>query len=187
MENKKPTAPWNESFCSSCARQCVARTRRTTSLSRSMPKVLAKCCTIFGLPNQGLRRLSSQMARISSGEGPLPPVPRGMASPTRRCTSKTIAFFMGKQLARHGSRRQGSRMAAAALLNYEFAMYRRNIDQSYAGWQVMFPTDVHFSSHRWPCNFADCSQPRRDGVFVTHTGSPVTGAGRCAVARYCKG
>ena len=36
-------------------------------------KVLAKCCAIFGQPKQGLRRLTSQMAWISSGEGPFAP------------------------------------------------------------------------------------------------------------------
>jgi hypothetical protein len=36
-----------------------------------------------------------------------------------------IAFFMDKQLAQHRTQEQGSRIAAAAHLNYEFAMYRR--------------------------------------------------------------
>jgi hypothetical protein len=48
-----------------------------------------------------------------------------VASLASRCTSNTIVFFMGKQLARHRTRGQGSRIAAAAPLNYEFAMYRR--------------------------------------------------------------
>src|ERR1035438_4310123 len=39
----------------------------------SIPKVLAPCCAIFGQPKRGLRRLSSQMAWISSGEGPFGP------------------------------------------------------------------------------------------------------------------
>jgi hypothetical protein len=37
------------------------------------PKGLARCCAIFGQPKRGLRRLSSQMARINSGEGPFGP------------------------------------------------------------------------------------------------------------------
>jgi putative transposase len=36
---------------------------------------------------------------------------------------------MGKQLARHSTRRQGSRIAAVAPLNYEFAMYKRWVKQ----------------------------------------------------------
>jgi hypothetical protein len=34
---------------------------------------------------------------------------------------------MDKQLAQHRTQEQGSRIAAAAHLNYEFAMYRRQI------------------------------------------------------------
>jgi hypothetical protein len=37
------------------------------------PKTLVQCCAIFGQPKRGLRRLSSQMARISSREGPRGP------------------------------------------------------------------------------------------------------------------
>ena len=43
------------------------------------------------------------------------------AGPASRCISNTIAFFMGQQLAQQGIRWQGSRIAAAAPLNYEFA------------------------------------------------------------------
>src|SRR5664279_2615944 len=62
------------------------------------------------------RRLSARTARV-------PPVPRRMASPASRCPNNTIAFFMGKQLARHWTRGQGSRIAAEGPLNYEFATH----------------------------------------------------------------
>jgi hypothetical protein len=54
----------------------------------------------------------------------VPPDPRRAASPASRCTSNTIAFFMGKQLERHWPQGQGRRIAAAEPPNYEFAMYR---------------------------------------------------------------
>jgi hypothetical protein len=41
---------------------------------------------------------------------------------------------MGKQLARHWSRGQESRIAAGAPLNYEFAMYRFNPDGKCPNW-----------------------------------------------------
>src|ERR1035437_2270148 len=50
---------------------------------------------------------------------------RRTASLANRCTITKIAFFMDKQLAQHRTQEQGSRIAAAAHLNYEFAMYRR--------------------------------------------------------------
>jgi hypothetical protein len=53
-----------------------------------------------------------------------------MASPASRCTSNTIAFFMGRQLARHWTRGQGSRIAVEVPLNYEFAMFRETKDQA---------------------------------------------------------
>src|SRR5664279_642787 len=62
------------------------------------------------------RILSARTARV-------PPVPRRMASPASRCPSNTIAFFIGKQLARYWIWRQGSRIAAEGPLNYEFAMH----------------------------------------------------------------
>src|SRR5664279_659746 len=64
------------------------------------------------------RIFSARTARI-------PPVPRRTASLASRCTIIRIAFFMDKQLAQHRTQEQGSRIAAAAHLNYEFAMYRR--------------------------------------------------------------
>src|ERR1035437_9765259 len=54
----------------------------------------------------------------------VPPVPRRTASLASRCTITKIALFMGKQLAQHRTQEQGSRIAAASHLNYEFAMYR---------------------------------------------------------------
>jgi hypothetical protein len=51
-----------------------------------------------------------------------------MASLASRCTSNTTAFFMGKQLARHWTRGQRSRIAVTAPLNYEFAMYRAKME-----------------------------------------------------------
>src|SRR5664280_439272 len=64
------------------------------------------------------RIFSARTARV-------PPVPRRTASLASRCTITKIAFFMDKQLAQHRNQEQGSRIAAAAHLNYEFAMYRR--------------------------------------------------------------
>src|SRR5664280_1334115 len=62
------------------------------------------------------RIFSARTARV-------PPVPRRTASLASRCTIIRIAFFMDKQLAQHWTQEQGSRIAAAAHLNYEFAMY----------------------------------------------------------------
>src|SRR5664279_1080210 len=72
------------------------------------------------------RILSARTARV-------PPIRRRTASAASRCTSNTIVFFMDKQLARHWSRGQGSRIAAGAPLNYEFAMY---------SWLTWPPTDL---------------------------------------------
>src|ERR1017187_279477 len=63
------------------------------------------------------RIFSARTARV-------PPVHRRTASLAGRCTITKIAFFMDKQLAQHRTREQGGRIAAAAHLNYEFAMYR---------------------------------------------------------------
>src|ERR1017187_4076682 len=62
---------------------------------------------------------------FSASTARVPPVPRRTASLANRCTITKIAFFMDKQLAQHRTQEQGSRIAAAAHLNYEFAMYRR--------------------------------------------------------------
>src|ERR1035437_9882121 len=64
-------------------------------------------------------------SRFSARTARVPPVPRRTASLGSRCTITKIAFFMDKQLAQHRTQEQGSRIAAAAHLNYEFAMYRR--------------------------------------------------------------
>src|ERR1039458_1323155 len=61
---------------------------------------------------------------FSASTARVPPVPRRTASLASRCTITKIAFFMDKQLAQHRTQEQGSRIAAAAHLNYEFAMYR---------------------------------------------------------------
>src|ERR1035437_9045105 len=65
------------------------------------------------------RIFSARTARV-------PPVPRRKAGLASRCTITKIAFFMDKHLAQHRTQEQGSRIAAAAHLNYEFAMYRSN-------------------------------------------------------------
>src|ERR1017187_2548074 len=61
---------------------------------------------------------------FSASTARVPPVPSRRDSPASRCTSNTTAFFIGKQLARHWTRGQGSRIAVVRALNYEFAMYR---------------------------------------------------------------
>src|ERR1035437_1919158 len=58
----------------------------------------------------------------------VPPVPRRTASLASRCTITKIAFFMDKQFAQHRTQEQGSRIAAAAHLNYEFAMFTVVVD-----------------------------------------------------------
>src|ERR1035437_2243714 len=66
------------------------------------------------------RIFSARTARV-------PPVPRRTASLASRCTITKIAFFMDKKLAQHRTQEQGSRIAAATHLNYEFAMYRQKV------------------------------------------------------------
>src|ERR1039457_88546 len=70
------------------------------------------------------RTISCCFKRIFSARtARVPPVPRRTVSLASRCTITRIAFFMDKQLAQHRTQEQGSRIAAAAHLNYEFAMY----------------------------------------------------------------
>ena len=52
---------------------CRAKTRRTTSLPISTPKVRAMIIAIRGHPKRGLRCLSATIAARSSAEGPLGP------------------------------------------------------------------------------------------------------------------
>ena len=57
----------------SAGRQCLASTRRTTSLSISTPKTRVTCWAMRTQPKCGLRSFSAMMAAMSSGDGPFGP------------------------------------------------------------------------------------------------------------------
>ena len=65
-------------------RECVASTRRTTSLSMSTAKASAICCAIRGQPHRGLRRFMSTMASTSAWDGPWGPVRRRVGENSQR-------------------------------------------------------------------------------------------------------
>src|SRR5438128_4736890 len=57
-------------------RKCIAKMRRTTSLSISTPKASVICSAIRGQPQLGLRRFISTTASMSSLAGPFGPARR---------------------------------------------------------------------------------------------------------------
>ena len=65
-------------------RECVASTRRTTSLSMSTAKASAICWAIRGQPHRGLRRFMSTMASTSALDGPWGPVRRRVGENSQR-------------------------------------------------------------------------------------------------------
>src|ERR1035437_5775484 len=99
------------------------------------------------------RIFSARTARV-------PPVPRRTASLASRCTITKIAFFMDKQLAQHRTREQGGRIAAAAHLNYEFAIH--------------LPT-VPFYGQKFP---ATVCIPHLRGLIPTPGDNPVAVGGK---------
>ena len=65
-------------------RKCIAKIRRTTSLSISTPKASVICSAIRGQPQLGLRRFVSTTASMSSLVGPLGPGRRLSLGENRR-------------------------------------------------------------------------------------------------------
>ena len=65
-------------------RECVASTRRTTSLSMSTATASAICWAIRGQPHRGLRRFMSTMASTSALDGPWGPVRRRVGENSQR-------------------------------------------------------------------------------------------------------
>src|SRR5439155_17690637 len=77
-------------------RKCIAKMRRTTSLSISTPKASVICSAIRGQPQLGLRRFISTTASMSSLAGPF--------GPAREVGSSFPTAIQNQQLMSHQRR-----------------------------------------------------------------------------------